>query len=164
MKEKMKPVRGKNSIEIDRMVCDARRVELGLTQEALAEMCGRTGGWYNGLKDKRTTPQAARLLAKALQLDYEDILKSHAPKEERIEAEIACEALRDDLSDENGVIDKSYYNALKNALETNTEALKAIGERVTSVEYQLSCICDTLDRVANVLQRISDTYDIETRL
>ena len=106
MKEKMKPVRGKNSIEIDRMVCDARRVELGLTQKALAEMCGRTGGWYNGLKDKRTTPQAARLLAKALQLDYEDILKSHAPKEEQIEAEIAREALRGDLSDENGVIEK----------------------------------------------------------
>ena len=142
MKEKMKPVRGKNSIEIDRMVCDARRVELGLTQEALAEMCGRTGGWYNGLKDKRTTPQAARLLAKALQLDYEDILKSHSPKEEQIEAEIACEALRGDLSDENGVIDKLYYNALKNALEANTEALKGMG-------YHVMCIASALERIAD---------------
>ena len=146
MKEKMKPVRGKNSIEIDRMVCDARRVELGLTQEALAEQCGRTGGWYNGLKDKRTTPQAARLLAKALQLDYEDILKSHAPKEEQIEAEIACEALRDDLSDENGVIDKLYYNALKNALEANTEALKGMGHHV---------MC-----IASALERIADAYGV----
>lgn len=160
----MKPVRGKNSIEIDRMVCDARRVELGLTQEALAEMCGRTGGWYNGLKDKRTTPQAARLLAKALQLDYEDILKSHAPKEEQIEAEIACEALRDDLSDENGVNDKSYHNALKNALEANTEALRDIDKRVAEVAFALGRVAVYLESIADVLQRISDTYDIETRL
>lgn len=153
MKEKMKPVRGKNSIEIDRMVCDARRVELGLTQEALAEMCGRTGGWYNGLKDKRTTPQAARLLAKALQLDYEDILKSHAPKEEQIEAEIACEALRDDLSDENGVNDKLYNEALENAAERLTASLNGI-------QYRLMQMTSALDKIDDSLERIADAYGV----
>ena len=153
MKEKMKPVRGKNSVEIDRIVCDARRVELGLTQEALAEQCGRTGGWYNGLKDKRTTPQAARLLAKALQLDYEDILKSHSPKEEQIEAEIACEALRGDLSEENGVIDKSYHEALENATERLSAGLNGI-------QYRLMCVVSTLEKIDDSLERIADAYGV----
>ncbi len=153
MKEKMKPIRGKNSVEIDKIVCDARRVELGLTQVALAELCGRIGGWYNGLKDKKTTPQAARLLAKALQLDYEDILKCHSPKEEQIEAEIEGDALRADLSDENNADDKSHGEELKNALEANTEALKGM------VSHAM-CIASALERIADALE----SRNAETKL
>ena len=68
---------------------------------------------------------------------------------EQIEAEIACEALRDDLSDENGAIDKSYYNALKNALEANTEALRGIDKRGAEIAFALGRVAVYLESTAN---------------
>ena len=159
MAKGVKRIKGKNGVYVDKAFCDKRRTELGLTQKEVGEACGRTDGWYSGLAKTKTTPQAARLLAQTLGVEYEDVLKGESkPKEEQIVAEIPEQTFDDrllELASRNRERDVEYMEHMKANADARLEVMRAIADEVA----------DGFDRIADALEdglgRIADA--LETR-
>lgn len=155
MAEGVKRIKGKNGVYVDKAFCDKRRIELGLTQKEVADACGRTDGWYSGLGRTKTTPQAARLLAQTLGVEYEDVLKDeNKPKEEQIVAEIPEPSFDDrllELASRNRERDVEYMEHMKANADARLEVMRALMDEVA----------DGFDRIADYLERIANA--LETR-
>ena len=140
----MRPIKGKNSVHVDRARCDEIREEMGLSQDEIAAKCGRTGGWYSGLKNKPTTIFAAQLLADVLGVPLEEItFDPNAPKEpEQTEMEIpVADELTDDLAKT-----ATAAMVIQNAIMRKT--VEAINERGAEIAFALGRIAVYLETIA----------------
>ena len=143
MIQKKKPVKGANSVFLNKELCEERRIELGLTQNEVGERCGRTGAWYTGLHVNKTTPQAAKLLADVLGFDYEDILvKPEEPKQTEMIIPVRPEGYGADLAE---------------AVRMNTAELEKITAALKSLANHIQYIGTICDDLPGVLQHLEQT-------
>ncbi len=139
-------VKGKNSVCIDWKKCNDKRLKMGMTTDDIAAMCGRTGGWFAGLRDNKTTINAAMLLAKNLGFEYDDIvIDPNAPKTE--EAEQKTEQI-----DITGAVNAAFHNDVITELKRNTEELSKVQAQIATLGVNLLSMAGSLTKIAAALE------------
>ena len=153
----VKRVKGKNSIYIDYEKVNARRIERGMTCAEIGMMCGRTDGWYTGLKKNKTTAQAAALLAGSLDFDLDEIIYDpNAPKEpEQTEIETnsidITDVFNDSLAETSRKFEEQHAEALAEQ-KKQTEELAKIQAQISALGINLLSIAGSLTKIANSLE------------
>lgn len=130
---------------------------MDMTTDDIAALCGRTGGWFAGLKDNKTTKNAAVLLAKNLGFEYEEIvIDPNAPKEcEQMEIptkEIDITGIVNDSFAETSRKLEEQHNAALAEQKKQTEELAKIQAQISALGINLLSIAGSLTKIANSLE------------